>query len=199
MVGAKYLTNSDSQLNTYVYLHNAADWALEQAQKDEEGRFYNCMSANLMLAFCVEAYLNHVCEKLLPFWNEEMKKDLRMESKLRIVASYLKIGLDYSKRPFQSLKDIWKFRNLVVHAKTEKIREKKIQTMRKNSFPQTTKPWWEKQCNLRVTAKWFKDTESIITNLHKAQGIEDNPFLFISVHSYVAHPIQVNSKLKFEI
>ena len=43
-VGAKYLTNSDSQLNTYVYLHNAADWALEQAQKDEEGRFYNCMS-----------------------------------------------------------------------------------------------------------------------------------------------------------
>ena len=185
----KYLTNLDSQINTYVYLYNAADWALEQAEKNEEGRVYNCMSANLRLAFCIEAYLNHVGERLLPFWDEEIKKDLRTENKLRIIASYLKVGLDYSRRPYQSLKDIWRFRNLVVHAKTEKIRERKIQNIRKNSFPKHTKPWWERQCKLNVTKRWLKDTESIIINLHKAQGNDINPFLVISEHGFSASPI----------
>ncbi len=180
----KYQTNLDSQINTYVYLYNAADWALEQAEKTEEGRVYNCMSANLMLAFCIEAYLNHAGERLLPFWDEEIKKDLRTESKLRIIASHLKVSLDYSRPPYQTLRDIWKFRNSVVHAKTEKIRERKTQNIKEKSFPQHTKPWWERQCKLNVTKRWLKDTESIITNLHKAQGNNINPFLFISEHGF---------------
>ena len=77
----------------------------------------------------------------------------------------------------------------MVHAKTEKIREKKIQNIRKNSFPQHTKPWWERQCKLNVTKRWLKDTESIIINLHKAQGNDINPFLVISEHGFSASPI----------
>ncbi len=77
--------STERTIYTYNYLHQAADWSLEQAHKNEEGRFYNCMSSIILSAFCIEAYLNHVGQEILPYWDEEIKKGLSIKNKLKII------------------------------------------------------------------------------------------------------------------
>lgn len=190
----KYVTDMYSNINTYVYLHNAADWAIDQAKGTEKGRVYNCMSANLLLAFCLEAYLNHICEELLPFWDENMKKNLNTENKLKIISSHLNLDLNYSKRPYHTLKDVWKFRNLVVHGKREKIRTQTVRNMRKEPFqgdalPERAKPWWEQQYKIKVSEKWFMDIETVIKSLHGKYSSEPSPFLIVSTHTFSSTPL----------
>ena len=44
----KVSVSSERTIHTYGYLRIAAEWALEQAEKTEEGRFYNCMSSIIL-------------------------------------------------------------------------------------------------------------------------------------------------------
>ena len=70
----KLSVKSTRNITTYVHLNSAAEWAIEQAEGTEEGRFYNCMSSIILSAFCIEAYLNHIGSELLSYWDDEVKK-----------------------------------------------------------------------------------------------------------------------------
>ncbi|MDH5327684.1 MAG: hypothetical protein OEY58_19695 [Gammaproteobacteria bacterium] len=64
-----------STINTYGYLMSAAHHAKGRL-KEEEGQFYQAMTTMILSAFTLEAYLNHVGEKLFPYWDDmaEFKK-----------------------------------------------------------------------------------------------------------------------------
>ncbi len=195
------LSYLNTQINTYVHLYHAAYCALENAKSSSKGDdcMYCCMSANLMTAFCVEAYLNHICESLFPFWNEEMKKDLRTENKLHLVFHTLEMKQESGKRPYQSLKDIWKFRNIVVHAKTERIQDKSNGKIPISDLSNHyTKSWWEGQCKIGVTKKWLEDIELIIKEIHKKQGNEDDPFLVLRRYHFSSGPDKEEPSILFE-
>jgi len=179
----KLSVSSERSVHTYGYLHSASQWALEQAEGNEEGSFYNCMSSIILSAFCIEAYLNHIGSKLLPYWDEDIKKDLNVKNKFKIICHHFNLAPDYSRRPFQSLKDIIKYRNLMAHAITEKVPYQGIQMVRDDERAQYPKPWWEKHTNLKVTKRWLNDTESMITEIHKAAGEGDIPFVILSIGS----------------
>ena len=168
--------NSERSIYTYGYLHSAARWSLEQAEMTEEGSFFNCMSSIILSAFCIEAYLNHIGSELLPYWDDEFKKGLSIQNKLKIICHHINLVPDFSRRPFQSFNQIVKFRNIMAHATTEKISDKGIQTIRDGervSYPET---WWEKHSNLHFAKQWLADTESIITTIHQSSGQESIPF-----------------------
>jgi hypothetical protein len=113
----RFQVNNKREINTYVYLYKAARVTLSQAQDSEENRLYNCMGAIVFAAFLMEAYLNHIGERLLEYWDDQIKKNLGIENKLKIIAHELDLETDYSRRPFQSFSTIFKFRNHMAHAK----------------------------------------------------------------------------------
>ncbi len=64
----KVNVQASKTIYTYSYLYFASLEALVQAQNTEVGSFYTCMTAELFSAFCLEAYLNHLGNQKLPFW-----------------------------------------------------------------------------------------------------------------------------------
>ena len=181
----KLSVSSTRSILTYVYLHEAAEWALEQAEATEEGRFYNCMCSNVFLAFCIEAYLNHICSELLPYWDDELKKDISALNKLKIICYHLNLTPDFSRRPFQSFNDIFKFRNLITHATSVNISNQGIQTVRDNERVKYPEIWWEKHSNIATAKRWLADTESMVAKIHEAAGKGRFPFLLLGTGSYV--------------
>ncbi len=115
----------ERQVNTFNDLSKANYHMLETATSQRDGWFYDCMSSLIFSAFTFEAYLNHVGQKLFSFWDDI--ESISNESKLNVIYKQLSIEPDFSKRPYQTLKKVFKFRNAIAHGKSEFIdKEAKI-------------------------------------------------------------------------
>jgi len=180
----KVLVSSERTVHTHSYLHSAAEWALEQAERTEEGRAYNCMSCIILSAFFIEGYLNHLGSELLPYWDEEIKRNISVRNKLKIICHNLNFSPDYSRRPFQSFEYIFKYRNLLAHAISEKISDQRTQIIRDDERMKEPQTWWEKHTNIRTAKRWLVDTESMITAIHKVARKGDIPFGILSIGGY---------------
>jgi len=158
-----------SYIKTYVYLFKAARLSIRNAttEEDEELKFHYCMSSIVFLAFCMEAYLNHIGEEKIQHWEDDFES-LRPLAKLHLIMS--EYGeLDFSRPPFQSFSDIFSVRNQLAHGKTEFAFEK---------HPNEPLTKWGKLCNLETTKKLMRDTEKMIRFVHDkiANSAEINPF-----------------------
>ncbi|MDP1624730.1 MAG: hypothetical protein Q8L64_03065 [bacterium] len=156
-------------IKTYVYFFNVAGTSIKDAEveKKEEIVFYKCMTSIVFLAFCIEAYLNHMGEDELQHWKDDFES-LRPIAKLRLLMS--KYGeLDFSRRPFQSFSDIFDVRNQLAHGKTVFAFEK---------YPKEPLAKWGKLCNVKNVKKLFDDTEKMIRFIHTkiTNNTEVDPF-----------------------
>lgn len=179
----KISVSAERNVYTHSYLYSAAEWALEQAEETEEGRFYNCMGSIILSAFCIEAYLNHIGSILLPYWDEEVKKGLSIHNKLKIICHHLSLVPDYSRVPFQSFKNIVKYRNLLAHAITENISYQGTQIFSDGELMRQPETWWEKHTDLKTAKRWLTHIESMIIEIHKAAGESGIPFGILSTGS----------------
>src|SRR5436190_19900854 len=109
------------RLDRTPYAHTAlllvAESALESLNKhnDEDAP----MVATVFAAFAMEAFLNFVGEELFRFWDEiDM---ISSEKKLRVICEHLQYMPDLGARPYQSLHELWKARNLLAHARPETL------------------------------------------------------------------------------
>lgn len=177
----KLSVSSEREVYTYGFLYSAATWSLEQAERSEEGRFYNCLSSIILSAFCLEGYFNHVGSIILTYWDEDFKRNLSINNKLKIICHHLEITPDYSSRPFQSFKNIVKYRNLLAHAITEKISEKGIHLVNDGEYMKQPKTWWEKHTDLKHAKQWLSDTEAIIDIIIEAA--DENNILPVGILS----------------
>ncbi len=144
-------------IKTYVYLFHAARLSIKdaEAEKIEEIAFYNCMTSIVFLAFCIEAYLNHMGEEEAQHWEDDFES-LRPIAKLRLIMS--RHGeLDFTRRPFQSFSDIFTVRNQLAHGKTVFAFEK---------HPKEPLAKWGKLCNVKDAKRLFDDTEKMIRFIH---------------------------------
>jgi len=165
----------ERQVNTFSQLSNANWHMLEIARKPQSGCFYDYMSCLLFAAFTFEAYLNHVGEKLFPFWKDI--ESISTGSKLNIICCQLGIKPDFSRRPYQTEKKVFEFRNAIAHGKSEFISEEKqivkdeIEKIRRK-HPLTK---WEKLCTLKNAEESYEDIRVIMKEIHHAAGFGDNP------------------------
>jgi len=165
----KKVQMSGAYIKTYVYLFNAAHLSMKNAttEENEELVFLYCMSSIVFLAFCIEAYLNHIGEEEIQHWEDDFES-LRPLAKLRLIMR--EYGeLDFSRRPFQSFSDIFSVRNQLAHGKTEFAFEK---------HPQEPLAKWGKLCNLKTAKKLIGDTEKMIRFVHAklTNNAEVDPF-----------------------
>ena len=153
----------------YSYLYQASLFSFKLSQENEYGRLYYYLNSIVMISFTFEAYLNHCGENILEYW-EDIDR-VKTINKLNIILKTLSINLDKSKRPYQTIKDLIKIRNLLAHARTEII------SHRLDRFPDSE---WEKRCNKKTIKKYISDVESIIKMIHKKAFKEEEPFSVLS-------------------
>lgn len=165
----KHPYSIEREIRTYAYLRVAAADALQKATKIEEGSFYQIMSCLVFCAFTVEAYLNHVGERKIGYWNEIEK--IEPMAKLKVLYTALGLPFDPSKRPIQTVQQLFKFRNFMAHGRTEKLMGKgTLKKRRPDPGEKLVEAKWEKFCNKIEAARAVKDVNRVLEILCVAAG-----------------------------
>src|SRR3546814_10061549 len=128
------------------------------------------MGALLLLAFTVEAYLNHLGEKIIPFWNEI--DSIRVLDKLTVICKQIGIAPNMSCRPFQTLAPLFKFRNSVAHGQTKILTESKQVSPGHAPSDAGLLSTWEEYCTLQNAERASDDVTAVMEALHEKSGIE---------------------------
>jgi hypothetical protein len=162
----------------------AAVDALEKAKKIKEGSFYQTMSCLVFSAFTVEAYLNHVGEQKIAYWNEIEK--IEPMAKLKALHSVLKLPFDPSKRPVQTIQQLFKFRNFMAHGRTEKLTGRgTMKKSRPDPGKNLVETKWEKFCNEKEAERAVKDVKKLLETVCAAAGFDKAMFFSLGHASRV--------------
>jgi hypothetical protein len=167
----------------FAELSHANRVLLENTRKQEPGWFYECMASILTSALRFEAYLNHVGASLFSFW-DEMER-LPHRAKLNIIRTQLGIVTTDGQRPYQTLTELFQFRNALAHGRDEHLDPDEavevgtIEELRRKA-PLTR---WEELCTLQFAERAYEDTGKIVNQIHKAAGLPGED-LSRSGHSY---------------
>jgi hypothetical protein len=159
-------------LPTYSQLRSVSWYTFDEAKSSVRGRLHNLMTSMLFCAFTIEAFLNHLLEITFPDFWEPLKRRLRTREKLDVLSVNFNFQPDFGKRPFQTFEKIMKFRNLLVHAKTETlITEGEFILEDGESFPELQTEW-EKLLTIDHARRFLDDTKEIVTRIAEAAGID---------------------------
>jgi hypothetical protein len=113
------------EIYTHEYLWRAANLMLEEAKLNEERSIYFFLTANLMFYLSFEAFINFCGYILFPeIWQDEKnnfkgKGDV-IESKIsKLIEAVTDFEWKKGERPYQSIKNLKYFRDIVAHGKVE--------------------------------------------------------------------------------
>lgn len=157
---------------TFAFLRQAAWNAFDTAKAVSEGANYHRISAVLFSALTIEAHLNHVGESAIPNW-VTIEPSLRWRDKFDHVVQHFKLTTDKSCRPVQTIIELFRFRDKLVHGKThsEDLRYKHVDgrpSRESISDPDWLRRYWSDDAVKRV----LDDVEQVIKVLHAAAGLE---------------------------
>lgn len=163
------------EVRTFVDLAHGADVLIMKTEQEAKGSYYTTMSALLLTAFTFEAYLNHLGDKTIKFWEEI--EPIKVMDKYSVLCKDLNICPDFSKRPYQTLKALFKFRNAIAHGKSQILQETKEVSFHDDPYQHSPKAHWEEFSVLENAKRAKEDVAQVITELHKAAGLGDYPFI----------------------
>lgn len=152
------------RLDRTVFAHSVLFSVAEHslARGKESSRKPDFLSALVMAAFSFEAYLNFLGKNLIPFWSNIDRISVR--DKLLVICKHIAFEPDFGRSPYQSLNELWQFRNALAHARTETlvvVRDGPPPEL--IAFPEVA---WEKQCTRATSERLLKDTRGVIDDLH---------------------------------
>lgn len=163
------------EIRTFVDLNHGADVLIQKTVEEEKGSYYTTMGALLLSAFTFEAYLNHLGDKSLPFWSEI--ESVKVMEKYAILCKHFNISSDFSRRPYQTLRSLFKFRNAIAHGRSQIVEETKEVSSQDELRLDSPKTHWEEYCTLEKAKRAKEDMSEIIKQLHVAAGLGDYPFV----------------------
>ena len=117
------VTTRERDVITYAELWHTSDCLLKSGQEIERRSACQFMASIVFTAFTLEAYLNHIGPKIFSCWND--LEYLSPKKKLNVIAERLKVRIDYGKRPWQVMKDLFRFETQLPTANPKKISEEK--------------------------------------------------------------------------
>jgi hypothetical protein len=179
-VGDKRKVNikKERQVNTYAELWHTSWSLLRQGENQEEGSFHQFMGSLVFTAFSLEAYLNHIGPRVFGNWVTHER--LAPQAKLDIVAEKLDLHVDYGKRPWGIMKELFGFRTDIAHGKSVKIVERKVVPIGKEDdcMRGLAKTKWQKFCTRQNAERARKDVKEMVKALHAKAEIKDEfPFV----------------------
>jgi len=169
---------------TFAYLRQAAWNAFDTAKRFPEGSNYHRVSAVLFSALTIEAHLNHVGECAVPNWSA-IEPTLPWRGKFERVAQVLNLTLDTSRRPVQTVIELFKFRDKLVHGKThsQDLKYKYVEgcpSREDNPDPDWLRKYWSDDAVQRV----LDDVERVLAIFHVAAGLEKHTLNLIGDGSF---------------
>jgi hypothetical protein len=108
-------------------LWHSAQVLRQQAAEREEGSTYSILAATLFVYLALEAYLNDIGPRASPAqWKNERETFSRGDyrgtlGKLEFLLSHFALKYERGQRPFQTVSDLDRRRDALVHPRTEKV------------------------------------------------------------------------------
>ena len=157
-------------LPTYTRLRGVSWYANKLANKAIEGRLNHCMTSMLFSAFTLEAYLNHLGESKISFW-DPLKKKLSPHDKLEVLSDVLGFKPDFGSRPYQTFRSMFKLRDLLAHARTETLALEGEFILTPGESPPKPLSEWEQLISLEGCQRFLDDTKAIVYDLSSRAGV----------------------------
>ncbi len=177
----KVQITSERVVHTYAEMWSTSFHLVEMAKRVKDGGSHDLLMGSLVFtAFALEAYFNHIGPMIFHCWND--LESLGPKEKLNVIAEKIGIKVDYGQRPWQSLHDLFGFRNDIAHGKTHKLSNSKIESLEnhnRNPWPYRAETRWEKYCILENAERARKDVRAIVYSIHEAtKFLGEMPFTF---------------------
>ena len=163
IMNMKVVTNTERDVRTYAEMWHTSGWLLKVGQENPMGSNHQFRASLVFTAFTLEAYLNHIGSKLFKSWDDLER--LGPKEKLSIIAEHIGLGIDYSRRPWQVMKELFGFRNDIAHGKSITLTTSEAVPLKKHTdtiYPQFIRTKWEKYCNQKNAERARDDVEKIV-------------------------------------
>lgn len=178
-------------VRTYVYLYKTANLMLKTAREVDEGQFFNLMGSIVFAAFTVEAYLNHVGEKLVKDWVTKERK-LTQQQRLQAILTAVKLDPSSPDLGLEEVRNAFRFRDGMAHGKTETLQLKheirEVNWSKPRLIP--IEASWEKECTVERTSVIVRACWGLIEQIHKAAGMPGRAFQSMGGGSYTLSQIR---------
>ncbi len=174
-MGKNAIYEGTREVRTFVDLAHGADVLIKKTEQEPKGSYYTSMAALLLTAFSFEAYLNHLGEQTFKFWNEI--ESIKVMKKYKLLCKNFDLTPDFSKRPYQTLEQLFKFRNAIAHGRSKILQKIMEVSSQDDPHDHVPKAHWEEYSTLDNAKRAKDDIAQIITELHKAADSGDYPFI----------------------
>jgi hypothetical protein len=163
------------RIYSYNIHFNAVKYYFELSKDKDQSERMNSRSCLVFAAFGIEAFLNHVGEQLFSSWKDHLKKSLSPEAKLHLVAERIGLRVDFGKRPFQSFRTLFRFRDAMAHSVTEDLGDENAKHYLKLGNQSWPAAQWEKLRTSKIAEEISNDAETIIDIIGKKSGLRLPP------------------------
>ena len=146
--------------------YHAVSVHLKHVQEQHAGYYYSLLSALLLSAFSLEADLNYVGPLIERGWSDFDRAPTL--AKLRHVACVLGVQLDPSRRPFQTIIELFAFRNRMAHPRDSQVVEEYTSTPEEyqKRFYTEPRPNWLAFATERNARRCYDDVGATIELLN---------------------------------
>lgn len=162
---------------------HAARLFYRNAQADFKGPYYQLSACLAFCAFSLEAYLNLLGEQTIVCWRDVQRAPPL--AKLHLLFSQFGIRLNSSKRPLQTIRELFMYRNWLAHTQPEIIlydAKHSIEDHEKLLYEAPLHKW-EKFPTDATAARAIKDVEEVITLLNAKSPYPEPMPMSLSWHS----------------
>lgn len=162
------------EVKLYSDLLRGSKVLLENKQPDFELEYYEILGSIIMLAFGFEAYLNHIGSITIKHWSY-LEKD-RVLNKYKLLCDEFGIEIDKSKRPYQSLYELFKIRNAIAHGNSEMVYQYKEVLYEEKYESYRPSSTIEKQIKVNNILRIREDVELAISQINQHSIKDENLF-----------------------
>jgi hypothetical protein len=170
----KFVTvTKERDVRIHASLWNSSRWLLKRGQEQEEACFHQFMASLVFTAFTLEAYLNWLGQKLFPHWS--YLERLSPREKIDLISDHVNLSVDNGRRPWQTVKPLFGFRNDIAHGKPETILTRTTELINEQlnaHLGQIATTEWENFCTRENAERAREDVEAILRALHTAANLE---------------------------
>ncbi|AAQ59809.1 hypothetical protein [Chromobacterium violaceum] len=161
-------TKKERQMIMYAELWHASDCVLEKARQSPEGSSWQFLSSILLTAFAFEAYQNHIGPRLFAHWDHLDR--LPPLAKFDLIIDRLEIDVPNAKsgRPWQTLRNLFEFRNTIAHGRSKNLKRvtRKTKNAYQEAFHDLRDDWELRIKDDKFALRCREDVEAVLRIIH---------------------------------
>ena len=172
------------QFRPHAEHFHAAQLFHRHGSEKVRGNYYQFVACLAFCAFALESYLNFIGAQCVKHWNEIERASPR--AKLRFLMLKFGVHLEEDRAPMQTVRELFLFRNWLVHTRPEVIEEDYIELYTEKSEESVyASPLhkWEKFPSAVTSARVLRDVEALINLLNEKSCYPEPMPLATSSHS----------------